>query len=114
MRGHRVYLTGCGIAVMAGIAVVGTAGVMRPGAAGKGRRAVTEIAVQAGRDMRRYRVYLAGRGIAVMAGLAAAGNAGMIEGRRGETTGIMANAAILTGVDMAGIFGRGKSGSMTG
>jgi len=45
MRGHRVYLTCCGIAIMAGIAVVGTAGVMRPGAAGEGCRGMAEIAV---------------------------------------------------------------------
>jgi len=113
MRGHRVYLTGCGIAIMAGIAVVGTAGVMRPGAAGEGCRSMAEIAVQAGCNMRRNRVCLTCCGITVMAGLAAIGDAGVIEGRRDETSGIVTSATILGGRDVARIFRCGETSTVT-
>lgn len=113
MRGHRVYLTGCGIAIMAGIAVVGTAGVMRPGAAGEGCRGMAEIAVQTGGYMRGNRVCLTCCGITVMAGLAAIGDAGVIEGRRDETSGIVTDATILGGRDVARIFRCGETSTVT-
>ncbi len=85
---------------VAAVAVTGAAGIMGPGATGEGRRGVAKVAVKAGRQMCRHRVILSGCGITVMTGLAAAGDAGMIESRRHETTGIMADAAILVGRDV--------------
>ena len=41
MRGNRVYLARRNITIMAGITVVGTAGIMHPAAAGEGRGGMT-------------------------------------------------------------------------
>lgn len=96
------------------IAVVGTAGIVGPAAAGKGCGGMTRGAIQAGRNMRRHGVHHACRRIAVVAGSAVVNDTGMIEGGRYEGARVMADAAILVGLDMTGFFGCGETGAMTG
>jgi hypothetical protein len=110
MRWNRVYLAGSGTAVVAGIAIVGATGVVRPGAAGEAGGGMTEVTVQAGRNMRGDRVCFARRGIAIVAGLATAGDTGMVEGCRPECVRVVTHAAILIGRHVADFFRRGETG----
>ena len=99
---------------MTGIAVVGTARIVGPAAAGKGCGGMTRGAIQAGRNMRRYGVHHARRRITVVTGRAIVNNAGMIEGSRYEGARVMADTAILVSLDMTGFPGCGETGAMTG
>ena len=114
MRGNRVYLSSRVIAIMASVAIIGTAGVVRPAAANEGCGSVTGRAIQAGREMGGHRIDLAPGGIAVMAGLAIVDDAGMVESRRDEAARSMADAAILAGFDVAGFLRRGETNGVTG
>ena len=114
MRGNRVYLACRSITIMAGITVVDTTGIVRPGAAHKSCGGMTGGAVQVGRNVGGDSVYHTLRRIAIMTPNAIVRDADMIEGRRFEGTGGMADTAILVGLDMSNFFRRGKTGIVTG
>ena len=99
---------------MTGITVTDTTGIMRPGAAHEGCGCITEVAVQAGRNVGWYGIHHADRGITIMTRDAIVDDAGMIEGRRFEGTRVMTDTAILIGRNMADIFRRREAGSVTG
>ena len=97
-----------------GVAIIGAAGIVCPGAAHKGCRGMTGGTVQAGRNMGGHCIYHALRRIAIMTRSAIVRNTGMIEGRRFEGIGRMTDTAILTGRDMSDFFRCGKTGIVTG
>lgn len=99
---------------MTGIAVIDTAGIVRPATASEGCGSMTGGTVQAGRNMRRHGIHHARRRIAVMAGRAIVDDAGMIEGCRDEAARVMADTAILIGHDMTGFLGCRETGAVTG
>jgi len=89
---------------VAGVALSDGRGIVIPAAADEGCRGVAIVTIQRGIDMRRHGVVLAGgtRGTVDVAIDAAGGNAGVVEGRRYEAVGVVANAAILVGLDVIG------------
>lgn len=91
---------------VAGVAVTGTAGIVRPGTANEGCGGMTGGAVEAGWNVGGYGIHHADRGITIMTRDAIVDDAGMIERRRFEGTRIMADTTILIGRDMADIFRR--------
>ena len=93
-------LAGRCAAVVTGIALTRRAGVMEPGAADERRGGVAEMAVQRGCNMG---IMLAGRGHPV-AGRAVVDDTGVIEYRTDESTGVMADTAVLVGRNMANRF----------
>ena len=99
---------------MTGIAVTDTAGVVRPTTAGESCGRMTGDAIQAGRNVRGHGIRHADCGIAIMTRDAIVDDAGMIEGRRNEGAGIMADTTILVGRYMTGFLGRRETGSVTG
>jgi len=99
---------------VAGIAVIGTAGVVSPAAANEGRGGVAGDAVETGRDMRGHRIDLAYRDETIVAGLAIIDDTSMVEGRGYKATRAMADPTILVGIDVIGLLGRGKTGVVTG
>ena len=99
---------------MTGIAVVDTAGIVRPAAAGKACGGMTGGTVQAGRNMRRHGIHHACRRITIVARYAIVDDAGMIEGRRYEGTGSMADTTVFVGVDMVDFLWRRETGIVTG
>lgn len=114
MRGNRVYLSSRVTAIMASVAIIGTAGVVRPAAADEGCGSMTGGAIQAGREVGGHCIDLALGGIAIMAGLAIADDTGMVESRRDEAARSMADAAILAGFDVAGFLRCGETDGVTG
>lgn len=64
--------------------------------------------------MRRYGVHHACCRIAIVTGSAVVNDTGMIEGGRYEGACVMADTAILVGLDMTGLLGCGETGAMTG
>ena len=66
MRGNRVYLARRGITIVAAVAVTDTAGIVRPGTAGKGCGGVTGRAVEIGRYVGGYGICHAFRRSTVM------------------------------------------------
>jgi hypothetical protein len=99
---------------MAGITVVDTTGIMRPGAAHKSCGGMAGGTVQAGLNMGGNGIHLTLRRIAIMTGCTIVRDASMIEGRRFEGIGGMTDTAILNGRDMTDFFRCGKTGIVTG
>jgi len=97
-----------------GIAVTGTAGIVRPATTGEGCGGMTGGAVEAGRNVGGYGIHHADRGSTIMTRDAIVDDTGMIEGCRAEVIGVMADAAILIGVHMAIVFSGGEIAIMTG
>lgn len=114
MRGNRVCLACRPITIMAGITVVDTTGIVRPGAAHEGCGGMTGGTIQAGINMGGHGIYHTLRIIAIMTPDAIVRDAGMVDRRRFEGTGRMADTAILTGHDMTDFFRRGKTGIVAG
>ena len=114
MRGDRVYLACRFITIMAGITVVDTSGIVRPGAAHKSCGGMTGGTVQASRNMGRHSIYHTLRIIAIMTPNAIVRNAGMVNRRRFEGTGRMTDTAILISHDMTNFFRCGKTGIVAG
>lgn len=99
---------------MAVVAGIGSTGVMNPGAAHKGCGGMAKMAIQTGDKMSRVDLgILTFRGIAIMAGFAVIHYATVIEHCADESTGIMTDAAILTGGQMCVRLAYGKSRIMT-
>ncbi len=82
------------------IASARTAGIVRPGASDEGRRGVTEMTIQRGRDMG---AVFAGRSHPVT-GRAVVDDPGMIEPCANEAAGRVTNTAVLIGRNVAGRF----------
>ena len=114
MRGDRVYLACRFITIMAGITVVDTTGIVRPGAAHKSCRGMTGGTVQASHNMGRHSIYHTLRIITIMTPDAIVRDAGMVNRRRFEGTGRMTDTAILIGHDMTNFFRCGKTGIVAG
>ena len=95
---------------VASVAVTGTAGVMRPGAANEGCRGMAKVAIETGG----YMIGRLGGRVNAMAGSAVIDDAGMVEGCRDEADRGMADAAILVGGNVVGLFWRGEPGIVTG
>ena len=85
---------------MTGIALACRAGIVEPGPTDESSGGMTEMAVQRGCNVG---VMLAGRGHP-MAGRTVIDDAGVIEHRTGERTGVVTDAAVLVGRDMANRF----------
>ena len=95
---------------MAAVAIAGTTGIVHPGAAHKGRGGMAMIAIQ--RSC--YVVVIFTPCCDAMAGLAIAHNAGMVKYGPDETLGVMADATILVGNNVAAWFALGETCTMTG
>lgn len=88
--------------------------VVDPGAANEGRRGMTGVAIQGGRQVGGIGLGIhSDRRRAVVAGNAIVDDAGMVEGCRDESVGVMADAAILIGRNMVNGFGRSEAGVVT-
>ena len=114
MRGYHLISLRAATRAVTGIAVVDTAGIVRPGAASEGCGGMTGGAVQAGLNVRGNRVYLTLGDRTIMARNAIIRDASMIESRRFEDARVMADTAILGSRDMSGFFRPGKTGIVTG
>lgn len=114
MLGNGIYLARRDSTIVAGIAVVDAAGIVFPGAAGEGCGSMTDGTVPAGRNMVGYGIHHPRRRGAVMAGSAIIGDTAVIEGRRFEATGVMADTAVLRSRNMAGNFRRGETCTVAG
>ena len=109
-RQMQVRFGGCTAARrMTAIAVAGAARVVNPGTADKGRGGMAEVAIQAGRDVRRHCIRHAGGRVAVVTGSTIIDDAGMVEVCRDKAGRGMTDSAILVGRNVIGRFGRGKA-----
>ena len=110
--------SGLGGRAIAGAVAVATStrttGVMCPAAVSEGCCGMTGGAVQAGLNMGGYSIHHTYRGSAIVTRNTIVGNAGVIESRRFEDAGVMADTAILVSRDMTGFFRPGKTGIVTG
>ena len=105
-------LVSCSTAVvMTAEAIVGRAGIVYPAAAGESGGRMAEMAVLVGRfNMGWDGVNLASCRVAIMTVGATVGDAGMVEGRRKKSSRVVADTAILAGVDVTAVLGRGETG----
>jgi len=114
MRGYHLVSLRTATRAVAGITVVDTAGIVRPGTAGEGCGGMAGGAVQAGLNVGGYSIHHAFRGSAIVTRSTVVGDAGVIESRRFEDARVMADTAILGSRDMTGFFRPGKTGVVTG
>ncbi|KPK55913.1 MAG: hypothetical protein AMS22_03000 [Thiotrichales bacterium SG8_50] len=103
------FLTPCRGAVMAGLTIAGNA-LMVPSATHKGCRGMTEMAIQTGLNVV--------RGLAPCAHTVTGGaivyNTSVIESCGDKSAGVVADTAILSGLNMPILLAPGKNAIMTG
>ena len=96
------------------IALISSAGIVDPGTADEGCSGMAIKAIQSGCKVSRIGLCIfTDCSITIMAGVTTVYDTGMIEYSSDESTGVMAEATILNGCNMSGLFAGGETCTMT-